>query len=76
MVEEEGVFVAKKMVLVGLWCIQMNPGDRPSMNKVLEMLEGNDGSIETPPKPFFASTPGDLSMRETTTTFSDSDGGM
>jgi len=33
---------------VALWCIQLKPIDRPSMNKVVEMLEGD---IEMPPKP-------------------------
>ncbi|KAK7320861.1 hypothetical protein VNO77_30744 [Canavalia gladiata] len=41
----------KKMFVVALWCIQLKPGDRPSMNKVIEMLEGNIESIEMPPKP-------------------------
>ncbi|GKV28936.1 hypothetical protein SLEP1_g37920 [Rubroshorea leprosula] len=31
--------IAKKMVIVALWCIQMKPSDRPLMNKVIEMLE-------------------------------------
>lgn len=34
--EEE---VVRKMVVVGLWCIRMSPSDRPSMTRVLEMLE-------------------------------------
>ncbi|GMP24808.1 hypothetical protein CsSME_00001954 [Camellia sinensis var. sinensis] len=48
--EEERVMV-KKMIIVALWCIQMNPGDRPSMNKVIEMLEGNVELLQMPPKP-------------------------
>ncbi|GMP24786.1 hypothetical protein CsSME_00001937 [Camellia sinensis var. sinensis] len=48
--EEERVMV-KKMIMVALWCIQMNPGDRPSMNKVVEMLEGNVELLQMPPKP-------------------------
>lgn len=35
---EEETKMTKKMILVALWCIQMNPVDRPSMNRVLEML--------------------------------------
>ncbi|TKY56147.1 Receptor protein kinase [Spatholobus suberectus] len=42
---------AKKMFLVALWCIQLKPNDRPSMNKVVEMLEGELENIEMPPKP-------------------------
>ncbi|XP_019083200.1 PREDICTED: LEAF RUST 10 DISEASE-RESISTANCE LOCUS RECEPTOR-LIKE PROTEIN KINASE-like 2.5 isoform X2 [Camelina sativa] len=48
--EEE---LVKKMTLVGLWCIQSSPSDRPAMNRVVEMLEGNVDAIEVPPKPFF-----------------------
>ncbi|GMP24790.1 hypothetical protein CsSME_00001940 [Camellia sinensis var. sinensis] len=48
--EEERVMV-KKMIIVALWCIQMNPSDRPSMNKVVEMLEGNVELLQMPPKP-------------------------
>ncbi|KAF7153322.1 hypothetical protein RHSIM_Rhsim01G0115900 [Rhododendron simsii] len=50
--KEESEMV-KKMMLVGLWCIQMRPSDRPnSMNKVIEMLEGNIKLLHMPPKPF------------------------
>ncbi|KAJ7942818.1 putative Kinase [Quillaja saponaria] len=44
--------IAKKMIIVALWCIQMKPHDRPSMNKVVDMLEGDFESLEMPPKPF------------------------
>ncbi|KAA8547785.1 hypothetical protein F0562_004214 [Nyssa sinensis] len=47
--EEE---VARKMILVGLWCIQTDPGNRPSMNRVVDMLEGNQEALQIPPKPF------------------------
>ncbi|KAG7543749.1 Protein kinase-like domain superfamily [Arabidopsis thaliana x Arabidopsis arenosa] len=43
--------IAKKMILVGLWCIQFCPSDRPSMNKVVEMMEGSLDSLNPPPKP-------------------------
>ncbi|XP_016474334.1 rust resistance kinase Lr10-like isoform X1 [Nicotiana tabacum] len=44
---------ARKMVLVSLWCIQTDPSNRPSMSKVVEMLEGNqDYSLQIPPKPY------------------------
>ncbi|GLT91849.1 hypothetical protein SLE2022_097170 [Rubroshorea leprosula] len=48
---------ARKMIVVGLWCIQTTPSDRPPMSKVLEMLQGNLDSLEIPPKPFFSSPP-------------------
>ncbi|CAL5206533.1 unnamed protein product [Lathyrus oleraceus] len=52
-VSEEGVTVAKKMFMVALWCIQLKPSERPSMNKVVEMLEGKTESLELPPRPSF-----------------------
>ncbi|KAL3819948.1 hypothetical protein ACJIZ3_005853 [Penstemon smallii] len=50
---EEERKIVKKIVIVALWCIQMKPSDRPSMNKVVEMLEG-DSELQMPPKPFLA----------------------
>lgn len=47
--------IVRKMTLVGLWCIQMTPESRPSMSRVIEMLERNIGELEMPPKPFFCS---------------------
>ncbi|KAL3500514.1 hypothetical protein ACH5RR_039607 [Cinchona calisaya] len=47
--------IARKMMLVGLWCIQTDPSHRPAMNKVIEMLEGSSQALEIPPKPFFGS---------------------
>jgi len=41
----------KKMFIIALWCIQLKPCDRPSMNKVIEMLEGDIENVEMPPKP-------------------------
>ncbi|KAK2399304.1 PR5 receptor kinase [Trifolium repens] len=41
----------KKMFIIALWCIQLNPNDRPSMDKVIEMLEGATENVEIPPKP-------------------------
>jgi len=43
--------LAKKIIIVALWCIQMKPINRPPMNKVVEMLEGDVESLEFPPKP-------------------------
>ncbi|VVB09010.1 unnamed protein product [Arabis nemorensis] len=50
---EEEEKIAKKLVLVGLWCIQTNPSDRPPMIKVIEMLEGNLEALHVPPKPLW-----------------------
>lgn len=49
---EEEKKLVKKMIIVALWCIQMTPSDRPSMNKVIEMLEGDVELLVMPPKPF------------------------
>nr|XP_007161177.1 hypothetical protein PHAVU_001G048700g [Phaseolus vulgaris]ESW33171.1 hypothetical protein PHAVU_001G048700g [Phaseolus vulgaris] len=50
-VTEEENKIAKKMIIVALWCIQLKPNDRPSMNRVVEMLEGDIEELEIPPKP-------------------------
>ncbi|KAF3646150.1 putative receptor-like protein kinase [Capsicum annuum] len=53
--EEEKEY-AKKMVIVSLCCIQTDPSNRPSMTKVVEMLEGNLDSMQIPPKPYLYSS--------------------
>ncbi|CAL9114138.1 unnamed protein product [Musa textilis] len=59
--------VAEKLAVVGLWCIQMSPDDRPSMNRVVEMLEGSAGDIAMPPRPslLFPSEVGEVELLET-----------
>ncbi|PON38728.1 Serine/threonine protein kinase [Parasponia andersonii] len=52
-VTEEELKTTKKMIIVALWCIQMKPCDRPPMNRVIEMLEGDIQRLEMPPKPYF-----------------------
>jgi hypothetical protein len=42
----------KKMTIVALWCIQLKPIDRPSMHRVVQMLEADIESLQMPPKPF------------------------
>jgi serine/threonine protein kinase len=42
--------LVRKMIVVGLWCIQVIPTDRPTMTKVVEMLEGSTSNLELPPK--------------------------
>ncbi|MED6120332.1 hypothetical protein PIB30_019842 [Stylosanthes scabra] len=59
---EERSELAKKMFITALWCIQLKPSDRPSMNKVVEILEGDVTSIEMPPKPSFY--PNDVIQRD------------
>ena len=52
--QEENV-IANRMTLVGLWCTQTFPSDRPTMSKVIDMLEGSIDSLEIPPKPVLSS---------------------
>ncbi|XP_042032132.1 rust resistance kinase Lr10-like isoform X1 [Salvia splendens] len=40
--------IVRKMTIVALWCILLSPNDRPSMNKVLEMLEGDVERLQIP----------------------------
>ncbi|EXB81114.1 putative receptor-like protein kinase [Morus notabilis] len=56
-IEEEGdAKIAKKLAIVGLWCIQWHPISRPTMKVVLQMLEGGQELI-MPPNPFASSGP-------------------
>jgi serine/threonine protein kinase len=52
---EEEKKMIKKMIIVALWCIQMKPSDRPSMNNVVEMLEGEVECLQMPPMPTLSS---------------------
>ena len=52
---EEEKNTVKKMIIVALWCIQMNPSDRCLMNKVVEMLVGEVECLQLPSKPFLSS---------------------
>lgn len=47
--------IARKMIVVGLWCIQTDPSQRPAVSKAIEMLQGSLDALEIPPKPFFGS---------------------
>ncbi|KAJ6959239.1 rust resistance kinase Lr10-like [Populus alba x Populus x berolinensis] len=54
---EEDAKIAKKLAIVGLWCIQWNPAERPSMKTVVHMLEGEGENLTKPPDPFSSSVP-------------------
>lgn len=45
----------KKMLMVGLWCMQWFPSDRPSMKGVMQMLE-QQSMPSIPPNPFDLTT--------------------
>ncbi|KAK8985476.1 hypothetical protein V6N11_068731 [Hibiscus sabdariffa] len=51
-VSEDEKTMVRKMIITAFWCIQLQPADRPSMNKVLKMLESDVELLEMPPKPF------------------------
>lgn len=48
---EEEKKTAMKMIGIALRCIQMKPSDRPSMNEVIEMLEGDEVPLPPDPEP-------------------------
>ncbi|KAF8021345.1 hypothetical protein BT93_G1703 [Corymbia citriodora subsp. variegata] len=50
---DEGI--AKKMIIISLWCIQIDPRDRPSMTQVVEMLNGSVEALRIPAKPTLSS---------------------
>ncbi|KAM0944351.1 putative glycerophosphodiester phosphodiesterase, protein kinase RLK-Pelle-LRK10L-2 family [Dioscorea sansibarensis] len=49
--------IGRKLIVVGLWCIQTRPESRPTMSKAVEMLEGSINDLELPPKPYLFSPP-------------------
>ncbi|XP_039043939.1 rust resistance kinase Lr10-like [Hibiscus syriacus] len=51
---ESDAVIARKLFVIGLWCTQTPPSDRPSMTRVLEMLQRNLHDLEMPPKPVLA----------------------
>ena len=57
-IEQEGdAKIAKKLAIVGLWCIQWYPVDRPSMKLVVQMLEEEVEKLTIPPNPFSSINP-------------------
>ncbi|XP_058206141.1 rust resistance kinase Lr10-like [Rhododendron vialii] len=57
-IQDEGdAKIAKKLAIVGLWCIQWYPVDRPSKHVVIQMLEGDGDTLIKPPNPFVSANP-------------------
>ncbi|PRQ56234.1 putative glycerophosphodiester phosphodiesterase, protein kinase RLK-Pelle-LRK10L-2 family [Rosa chinensis] len=54
--EEGDTKIAKRLAIVGLWCIQWHPADRPSMQRVVQMLE-EGGNLTMPQNPFASQGP-------------------
>lgn len=42
--------IVRKLIVVGLWCIQLQPNNRPSMTRVVEMLESQTNDLQVPPQ--------------------------
>ncbi|XP_034711084.1 rust resistance kinase Lr10-like isoform X1 [Vitis riparia] len=55
--EENDGEIAKKLLIVGLWCIQWCPTNRPSMKFIIQMLEGEGNNLSMPPNPFTSMGP-------------------
>ncbi|CAJ2674662.1 unnamed protein product [Trifolium pratense] len=56
-IDEDGDFrIAKKLAIVGLWCIQWHSAHRPSMKTVVQMLQGEVDKLKVPSNPFIASS--------------------
>ncbi|CAL4965076.1 unnamed protein product [Urochloa decumbens] len=69
--ENEGI--ARKMSVIGLWCIQILPMHRPAITKVLEMFERGLDELSMPPRQNFSQILEDPSYSlnaESTRTFS------
>ncbi|KAJ1263948.1 hypothetical protein BS78_09G226000 [Paspalum vaginatum] len=42
--------LVRKLIVIGLWCIQLQPMNRPSMTRVVEMLESRGNDLHIPPQ--------------------------
>ncbi|CAL9005261.1 unnamed protein product [Prunus brigantina] len=52
-IEDQGdAKIAEKLAIVGLWCFQWHPIDRPPMKNVVQMLEREGDNLAIPPNPF------------------------
>ncbi|BFG20892.1 hypothetical protein CerSpe_071660 [Prunus speciosa] len=52
-IEDQGdAKIAEKLAIVGLWCVQWHPIDRPPMKNVVQMLEREGDNLAIPPYPF------------------------
>ncbi|CAJ2674646.1 unnamed protein product [Trifolium pratense] len=55
--DENDVKIAKKLAIVGLWCIQWQPINRPSIKNVVQMLDTReDIQLIVPPNPFHSTS--------------------
>ncbi|KAF5207668.1 hypothetical protein FRX31_002745 [Thalictrum thalictroides] len=42
---------ARKMIVVGLWCVQTDLAVRPQMSEVVQMLKGSLETLQIPSRP-------------------------
>ena len=63
--EEDDAKIAKKLAIVGLWCIQWHPISRPTMKTVVQMLEGKE-ELSMPPNPFASTGPSKTNIKMST----------
>jgi hypothetical protein len=47
--QEQATGLVRKVVVVGLWCLQISPSDWPSMSRVVDMLEKSTDELQLPP---------------------------
>ncbi|KAK3421658.1 hypothetical protein EUGRSUZ_G02300 [Eucalyptus grandis] len=65
---EEDEDIAKRMIIISSWCIQIDPRDRPTMTQVVDMLKQSVEALPIPPKPTLSSP----SLRSPISTIDDS----
>ncbi|CAL4894723.1 unnamed protein product [Urochloa decumbens] len=42
--------IVRKLIIIGLWCIQLQPNSRPCMTGVVQMLESRADDLQIPPQ--------------------------
>ncbi|MCE5167616.1 hypothetical protein HAX54_013353, partial [Datura stramonium] len=47
--DDDDIIISRKLATIGLWCIQWNATDRPSIKVVTQMLEGDGSNLTVPP---------------------------
>ncbi|XP_047316305.1 rust resistance kinase Lr10-like isoform X2 [Impatiens glandulifera] len=55
--DENSKKIINKLTIMGLWCIQWFPSNRPSMKVVVQTLEGDGIGLTLPPNPFVSIDP-------------------
>ncbi|KAF0926557.1 hypothetical protein E2562_026044 [Oryza meyeriana var. granulata] len=53
-IRSDNSVLVRKMIIVGLWCIQLLPNNRPSMTIVAEMLQSCGNDLQIPPQSFLS----------------------